>query len=152
METKYRSVNETKAQICELLTSRREQNCSENWIKNHNRCYYVSTMETSFSRAMQECSDRDSRLLEINSRDEASFVSQKLVSRNLEYWIGKCSDGNVGFRLVYKMSFETSYCNQCDPTAVSPCDRDQRFICEKSLFQDIPEKIQDLCQQPVEAT
>ncbi|XP_072892858.1 uncharacterized protein [Hemitrygon akajei] len=157
METKYRSINETKAQICELLTSRRVQNCSANWIKNNNRCYYVSTFETSFYGAMQECSNRESRLLEINSRDEASFVSQNLVSINLEYWIGKCEDGNVGFRLVYKGSFETSSCNQCDPTAVRriyACDRDQRFICEKpaSLFPDIPEKIQDLCQQPVEAT
>ncbi|XP_072891102.1 uncharacterized protein [Hemitrygon akajei] len=34
METKYRSVNETKAQICELLTSRREQTCSQDWIRN----------------------------------------------------------------------------------------------------------------------
>ncbi|XP_072890950.1 C-type lectin domain family 9 member A-like [Hemitrygon akajei] len=152
-----RKHSDLRHQFCEFLTSRREQNCSANWIKNNNRCYYVSTLETSFSRAMQECSNRDSRLLEINSRDEASFVSQNLVSRNLEYWIGKCEDGTVGFRLVYKGSFETSSCNQCDPTAVRriyACDRDQRFICEKpaSLFPDIPKKIQDLCQQPVEAT
>ncbi|XP_072892883.1 oxidized low-density lipoprotein receptor 1-like [Hemitrygon akajei] len=70
METKYRSVNETKAQICELLTSRREQNCSENWVTNKDRCYYVSTFVTSFYRAIQDCSNRDSRLLEINSTDE----------------------------------------------------------------------------------
>ncbi|XP_072894756.1 uncharacterized protein [Hemitrygon akajei] len=38
METKYRSVNETKAQICEFLTSRREQACSEDWIRKKGRC------------------------------------------------------------------------------------------------------------------
>ncbi|XP_059816929.1 uncharacterized protein LOC132388570 [Hypanus sabinus] len=71
METKYRSVIETKAQICELLTSRREQIVSKDWIKNKYRRYYVSTFETTFRKAIQECSKRDSRLLEINSTDEA---------------------------------------------------------------------------------
>ncbi|XP_072891645.1 oxidized low-density lipoprotein receptor 1-like [Hemitrygon akajei] len=155
METKYRSDNETKAQICELLTSRREQTCSENWVTNKDRCYYFSTFETSLYKAIQECSNRDSRLLEINSRDEASFVSRNLVSRTPIYWIGKCENRNASFRLLYKWSSGTPYCSQCDPTAVSriyPCNRDQHFICEKSLFPDIPEKIQGLCQQPVEAT
>ncbi|XP_059815350.1 oxidized low-density lipoprotein receptor 1-like isoform X2 [Hypanus sabinus] len=93
METKYRSVNETKAQICELLTSRREQTCSKDWMKNKDRCYYVSTFEASFRQAMEECSNRDSRLLEINSRDEASFASNKLLYRNIALWIGKCENG-----------------------------------------------------------
>ncbi|XP_072132461.1 oxidized low-density lipoprotein receptor 1-like [Mobula birostris] len=108
METKYRSVNETKAQICELLTSRREHTCSKDWITNKDRCYFVSTSETFFPTAMQECSNRDARLLEINSRDEASFVSNKLVYRNSAYWIGKCEDGNVDWDLLYKVSSGTS--------------------------------------------
>ncbi|XP_059818825.1 killer cell lectin-like receptor subfamily B member 1, partial [Hypanus sabinus] len=157
METKCRSINETKAQICEFLTSRRVQNCSENWIRNNDRCYYVSTLQTNFSRAIQECSNRDSSLLEINSRDEASFVSNNLVYKNLEYWIGKCEDGNVSSGLLYKGTTGTPPCRLCDPTAVRPiypCDLDQPFICEKSvhLCPQIPEKIQGLCQQPVEAT
>ncbi|XP_072132005.1 C-type lectin domain family 7 member A-like isoform X2 [Mobula birostris] len=93
MEAKYKAVNETKAQICELLTSRRGQPCSEKWITNTDRCYYVSTIETSFHEAMQECSNLDSRLLEIDSRDEASFVTHKLVHRDRAYWIGKCEEG-----------------------------------------------------------
>ncbi|XP_072891671.1 uncharacterized protein [Hemitrygon akajei] len=62
---------------------------------------------------------------------------------------------NASFRLLYKGSSGTPYCWQCDPTAVSriyPCNRDQHFICEKSLLPDIPEKIRGLCQQPVDAT
>ncbi|XP_072893048.1 oxidized low-density lipoprotein receptor 1-like [Hemitrygon akajei] len=93
METKYRSVNKAKDRICELLTSRREQTCSEDWITNKDQCYYVSTFEISFYRAVQECSNRDSRLLEINSTDEARFVSHILVYRNRAYWIGKCEVG-----------------------------------------------------------
>ncbi|XP_059818903.1 oxidized low-density lipoprotein receptor 1-like [Hypanus sabinus] len=157
METKYRSVNETKAQICEILTSRREQNSSKDWVTNKDRCYYVSRFKASFQKAIQECSIRDSRLLEINSRDEASFVYNNLLYKNLKYWIGKCEDGNVSFGLLYKGSSGTSPCSQCDLTSLGriyPCDLDQHFICEKSatLFSHIPEKIQGLCQQPVEAT
>ncbi|XP_072891653.1 oxidized low-density lipoprotein receptor 1-like [Hemitrygon akajei] len=155
MEAKYRSVNETKAQICELMTSRREQTCSENFVTNKDRCYYVSTFETSLYKAIQECSNRDSRLLEINSREEANFVSLGLMYGYRLYWIGKCESRNASFRLLYKGFSRTPYCRQCDPTAVSriyPCDREQHFICEKSLLPDIPEKIRGLCQQPVEAT
>ncbi|XP_072890927.1 uncharacterized protein [Hemitrygon akajei] len=47
METKYRSVNETKAQICELLTSRREQACSQGWVRNQDRCYFISALENN---------------------------------------------------------------------------------------------------------
>ncbi|XP_059819021.1 killer cell lectin-like receptor subfamily B member 1B allele B, partial [Hypanus sabinus] len=154
METKYRSVNETKAQICELLTSRREQTCSKDWMKNKDRCYYVSTFEASFRQAMEECSNRDSRLLEINSRDEASFASNKLLYRNIALWIGKCENGTVGMTLLYNVSPWTSNCRDCEAYLGSyPCDRDRRFICEKSapLFPDIPEEIQGLCQQPEEA-
>ncbi|XP_059814470.1 oxidized low-density lipoprotein receptor 1-like [Hypanus sabinus] len=155
METKYRSVNETKAQICEFLTSRREQTCSKDWVTNKDRCYYVSTFETSFHKAMQECSNHDSRLLEINSSDEARFVSDNLVYPAHAYWNGKCEDGNVGLALLYNVSPGTSDCRQCDHYGRRyACHRNHRFICEKSapLFPDIPENIQDLCRQQVERT
>ncbi|XP_072106828.1 uncharacterized protein [Mobula birostris] len=154
-ETMFRSVNETKAHICELLTSRREHTCSKDWITNKDRCYFVSTSETFFPTAMQECSNRDARLLEINSRDEASFVSDKLVYRNSAYWIGKCEDGNVDWDLLYKVSSGTSDCRDCHSyPAKSSCNHARRFICEKSavLFPHIPEHTQDLCQHPMEAT
>ncbi|XP_072891045.1 uncharacterized protein [Hemitrygon akajei] len=80
-------------QICELLTRSREQSCSKDWVSNKDRCYYVSTSETSFPGAKQECSNRDSRLLEINSSDEAHFVSHNLLDNNLVYWTEKCENG-----------------------------------------------------------
>ncbi|XP_059814515.1 C-type lectin domain family 9 member A-like [Hypanus sabinus] len=148
MGSKYRSVNEANAQICELLTSRRAQTCSEDWVTNNDRCYYASKFETSFRKAMQECSNRDSRLLEINSRDEAVFVSHKLLYRNRAHWIGKCEAGTVGLALLYNASPGTSDCRYCEPHVGSnPCDTDRRFICEKSapMFPDITEMIQGLC-------
>ncbi|XP_072893085.1 oxidized low-density lipoprotein receptor 1-like [Hemitrygon akajei] len=155
METKYRSVNKAKDRICELLTSRREQTCSEDWITNKDQCYYVSTFEISFYRAVQECSNRDSRLLEINSTDEARFVSHILVYRNRAYWIGKCEVGNVDLGLLYEVSAGTTDCSHCDSYRGSySCNHDRRFICKKSatLFPDIPENIQDLCQPPMDST
>ncbi|XP_072131964.1 C-type lectin domain family 2 member F-like isoform X4 [Mobula birostris] len=132
-----------------------EQTCSKDWIINKDRCYYVSTFETSSSRAVQECLKLDSRLLEICSKDEESFVSHNLAYGNHAYWIGKCKDGNVAWSLLFKVSSGTSECGGCDPNREGfTCDSDRRFMCEKSaaLFRDIPEHIQDLCQQPVEAT
>ncbi|XP_072893347.1 C-type lectin domain family 9 member A-like [Hemitrygon akajei] len=141
--------------LCQFLTSNREQTCSKDWIRINDRCYYVSPFETSFRTAMQGCLKRDSSLLEINSKDEANIVSRSLVSRHHAYWIGKCEDGEVFTGLLYKVHSRTTACSQCEESGMSfPCDRDWHFICEKSapLFADVPEKIQDLCQQPVGPT
>ncbi|XP_072891032.1 oxidized low-density lipoprotein receptor 1-like [Hemitrygon akajei] len=146
------NLSDLRHQICELLTRSRDQTCSGDWVSNKHQCYYVSTFETSFPGAKQECSNRDSRLLEINSGDEARFVSHNLRDNNLVYWTEKCENGTVGWSLLYKGSSESPVCSQCGSS--NPCDGDRRFICERSapLFPDIPEKIQGLCQQPVEST
>ncbi|XP_059816211.1 C-type lectin domain family 9 member A-like [Hypanus sabinus] len=152
METKYRSVNETKAEICELLTSRREQTCSEDWIRKKDRCYYITTFTTAFPRAVQECSNRGSRLLEINSRDEANGVSNAIGNLYGSYWIGKCEAGESASSLMLKHDSGMPNCGNCDsPGWGIRCNRRHRFICEKSTHfrTDIPEKIQDLCQQSV---
>ncbi|XP_059817385.1 uncharacterized protein LOC132388987 [Hypanus sabinus] len=154
METKYRSVNETKAEICDSLTSRREQTCFKDCATNTDRRYYVSTFDTSFPRAMQECSNRDSRLLEINSRDEVSFVFRLVDNRNRAYWVGKCAIGDDATGLLYNVSSGRSSCSACSSSGGSDyCLHDKHhFICEKSApcCPDIPEKIQVLCQQPGE--
>ncbi|XP_059817720.1 uncharacterized protein LOC132389246 [Hypanus sabinus] len=143
--------NDIRHHFCALLTGRREQMCSEDWVTNKDRSYYVSTFDTSFHKAMQECSNHDSRLLEINSSDEARFVydnllDSKRVDRNSAYWIKKCVNGTVEQNVLYKPSSGTPACSQCGRSY--PCSGFWRFICEKSapLFPDIPEKIQDLCQ------
>ncbi|XP_059818824.1 C-type lectin domain family 2 member B-like isoform X3 [Hypanus sabinus] len=132
-----------------------EQTCSKDWITYKERCYYVSTFETSFRRAVLQCSKRDSRLLEISSSNEANFVFRSLAHQNVTYWIGKCENGLVAWRLLYNVSSGTSDCRDCySYPGGNPCDSDRRFICEKSapLFPDIPEKIQDLCLMPLEGT
>ncbi|XP_072893348.1 C-type lectin domain family 12 member A-like [Hemitrygon akajei] len=148
METKYRSVNQTKAQICELLTSRREQTCPKDWITNKDRCYYVSTFGTSLNTSMQECSNRNSRLLEINSKNEMNFIAPFLVDRNRAYWIGKCEDGKAASGLLYHVTSGTPVCTRCTPKGMNyPCNRDRRFICERSapLCPAIAENLQGLC-------
>ncbi|XP_072132716.1 C-type lectin domain family 4 member A-like [Mobula birostris] len=155
MEAKFRSVKETKAQICEFLTSRRGQTCPQTWLRNKDRCYFMSTFVTTLIRAVQECSNFDSRLLEINSQEEASFVFRALASHIPVYWIGKCERGKVGSGLLYYVSSGTPVCIQCQRRGRNyPCHRDRRFICEKStpLYPANPENIQDLCQQAMGAS
>ncbi|XP_072891061.1 uncharacterized protein [Hemitrygon akajei] len=155
METKYRSVNETKAQICELLTSRREQACSKDWIRNEDRCYFISTFKRSYDEAMQYCSNSDSKLLEINSREKENFANSAVRDEDIPYWIAACISRNVSSDVAYKMNAGKSECSECKSGWFKSCKNDQHcFICEKpaSLCTDIPEKIRDLCQKPVEPT
>ncbi|XP_072891437.1 uncharacterized protein [Hemitrygon akajei] len=155
METKYRSFNETKAQICELLTSRREQYFSHNWIRNDGPCYFISTVNTSYDEAKQNCSNSDSKLLEINSAEEENFVTKTLRDR-ISYWIGKCKDGKVASNVMFRTNGGDPECGVCTwYTESKPCDEVRtRFICEKSApsCPDISEKIQDLCHQPLGPT
>ncbi|XP_059817433.1 C-type lectin domain family 12 member B-like [Hypanus sabinus] len=148
METKYRSVNETKAQICELLTSRKEHTCPQNWIDNENRCYFISSLEKTYDGAREHCSNLDARLLEINSKEEEEFVSTSVGDEYRTYWIGKCRDGNVGSNLLYK-SYSRPSCRKCDGSWTYDCKIKHRFLCEKS---DIPAEIRGLCQHPVGRT
>ncbi|XP_072894973.1 C-type lectin domain family 7 member A-like [Hemitrygon akajei] len=155
METKFRSVNETKAQICELLTSRREQSCSKDWIRTEDRCYFISTLEISYDGAKNSCSNFDARLLEINSKKEQDVVSNATVHHHRTYWIGKCEDGKAASGLMFKDYTGTSVCGSCDLSAWrNRCNHQNHFICEKCahLCTDIPAKIQDLCQQSLGPT
>ncbi|XP_072132713.1 C-type lectin domain family 10 member A-like [Mobula birostris] len=86
METKFRSVNETKAQICELLTNRREQTCPQYWTEKEGWCYFISTSVKSYDGAREHCSKFDARLLEINSNVEKE--RRLLSSVQAELWMG----------------------------------------------------------------
>ncbi|XP_059817719.1 oxidized low-density lipoprotein receptor 1-like [Hypanus sabinus] len=94
VKKKYRSVNETKTRICELLTSRRgEHTCPQNWIGNVDRCYFISSLEKPYAGAREHCSNFDARLLEINSDQEENFIAISIASGPGIYWIGKCGEG-----------------------------------------------------------
>ncbi|XP_072892851.1 oxidized low-density lipoprotein receptor 1-like [Hemitrygon akajei] len=124
VETKYRSVNETKAQICELLTSRREQAFSQNWIRNEGPCYYISTVYTSYDEAKQYCSKSDSKLLEINSAEEENFVTKTVRDQGNSYWIGKCKDWEVASNVMFRMYGGFPECGVCRSyTERKPCDQ-----------------------------
>ncbi|XP_072891088.1 uncharacterized protein [Hemitrygon akajei] len=153
MKQKYKSAKETKGQICELLTSRREQTCSQDWIKNKGLCYFISTFESSYEGAKQLCSISDSKLLEINSNEEENFVNNRVRGQDSSYWIGTCKAGKVASNVVYKVKSGKFECGECKSIWLGSCKDDQhRFICEKPapLCPDIPEKIRDLGQKPVE--
>ncbi|XP_059814632.1 C-type lectin domain family 10 member A-like isoform X3 [Hypanus sabinus] len=93
LEMKYRNINENKAQICQYLIRRTvaEQTCPQIWIKNEDRCYFISKIANTYDGARQHCSELDSGLLEINSNKEKNFVSNA-VYQSVPYWIGKCAN------------------------------------------------------------
>ncbi|XP_059818239.1 C-type lectin domain family 12 member B-like [Hypanus sabinus] len=149
VKKKYRSANETKAQICQLLTGTRVHPCPQNWINNGSRCYFISSMEKAYDGAREHCSNFNARLLEINSKKEEDFVSTSIGYVYRTYWIGKCRDGNVDSNVLDK-SFGWSSCSKCNAyRGYNNCKSNYRFICEKS---DIPAEIRGLCQHPVEKT
>ncbi|XP_072106837.1 uncharacterized protein [Mobula birostris] len=152
LETKYRTITETKAQICQYLNRRRGQTCPQFWQRNEDRCYFISSLEKSYDEAREYCSDLDARLLEINSKEEKDFVSSSIGYGHRIYWIGKCRDGNVASNLLYKMYYGSRTCSKCNSNSRRHnCESKYGFICEKSayLYPDIPEEIQGLCQHPV---
>ncbi|XP_072891675.1 uncharacterized protein [Hemitrygon akajei] len=154
LENQYRSLIKEKAQICQMLTSRKQQTCSQNWIRNKDRCYFISTVYGSYDEAKQHCSSFDSRLLEINSNDEASFIYNSIHYRSRTYWIGKCEDRNVESNLLYTVKYRTPTCTRCKAYRWTyNCSDGHYFICEKSapLSPDVLEKMLDLCQGPMGA-
>ncbi|XP_059815774.1 CD209 antigen-like [Hypanus sabinus] len=132
METKYRSIKETKAEIYKLLTSRREQTCPQNWIVTGNWCYFISSFEKSYDAARKHCSNFDARLLEVNSKEEEDVVPKSLGHPFRTFWIGKGENGEDASSLMYRDDTGTSVCGNCDSNGWRIlCNGQHRFICEK---------------------
>ncbi|XP_062895527.1 B-cell differentiation antigen CD72-like [Mobula hypostoma] len=152
LETMYKTISKNKVQICQYLTSRREQSCPQGWMENEDRCYFRSSVGNTYDGAREQCSKFYARLLEINSDREMDFVSSSIGYADRTYWIGKCRDGNVASNLLFKMHYRPPICSTCYSNSRSyNCKSKYGFICEKSayLYPDIAEVIQGLCQQPV---
>ncbi|XP_072890883.1 uncharacterized protein [Hemitrygon akajei] len=153
LELKCKTLNETKAQICQLLTSRKDKACSQDWIRNRGLCYFISTYESSYEGAKQLCSISNSKLLEINTNEEENFVNERVRGQDRSYWIGTCKAGEAASNILYEEKSGKFECSECKSRWLGSCKNDQhRFICEKPapLCPDIPEKIRDLCQNAVE--
>ncbi|XP_072891074.1 uncharacterized protein [Hemitrygon akajei] len=155
LENRYRSLIKEKAQICQLLTSRKQQTCSQNWIRHKDRCYFISTIYGTYDGAKQHCSRFDSLLLEINSDEEESFIYNSIHYRSRTYWIGKCEDRTVESNLLCMVKDRKHTCSRCKSYGRNyKCNDRHNFICEKSapLFPDFLEMMLDLCQEPVGPT
>ncbi|XP_072891029.1 uncharacterized protein [Hemitrygon akajei] len=129
---------------------------SHDWIRNEDGCYFISTCNNTYDDAKKYCSNSDSKLLELNSAEEENFFTKTVSDQGISYWIGKCKDREVASNVMFRMSGGDPECAVCGPyTELKPCDQVRtRFICERSahLCAVISQKIQDLCQQPVEPT
>ncbi|XP_072131720.1 uncharacterized protein [Mobula birostris] len=152
LEMKYGTLNETKAEICQLLSSRKEEPCFLDWMKIEDSCYFISKFKKSYDEAKEYCSKFNSKLLEINSEEEEDLIDRSDYDRNKLYWIGKCKFGEVSSNVVYEEKAGKFKCRKCQwYNAFYPCSQKQHhFICEKSACwcPDSSEKIQAMCQQP----
>ncbi|XP_059819174.1 natural killer cells antigen CD94-like [Hypanus sabinus] len=130
-----------------------EQTCYKDWVRNEDRCYFISTFETSYRGATKQCSNYTSRLLQLNTTEEKNFFFNAVCHQNRKYWIGKCKDGKVASNVLYKTHSGNLHCTECKSSSRrSPCNRNEHhFICETaaSVYPDIPEEIQDLCRHPI---
>ncbi|XP_059819207.1 uncharacterized protein LOC132390626, partial [Hypanus sabinus] len=68
LEMKNGNITRNIAQVCQYLNRRRDKTLSQDRIAVD--CYFISTLETSYDEAKQNCSNSDSNLLEINSKAE----------------------------------------------------------------------------------
>ncbi|XP_059814676.1 uncharacterized protein LOC132386418 [Hypanus sabinus] len=150
LEMKNGNITRNIAQVCQYLNRRRDKTLSQDRIAVD--CYFISTLETSYDEAKQNCSNSDSNLLEINSKAEESFVKKAVREKRSSYWIGKCLAGNVASNVLYMKKDGKFECSKCKRNSCK--NAQHHFICEKSahLCPDISQKIPDLCQQPVGPT
>ncbi|XP_059817906.1 C-type lectin domain family 4 member A-like [Hypanus sabinus] len=52
------------------ITAQTEQTCYKDWVRNEDRCYFISTFETSYRGATKQCSNYTSRLLQLNTTEK----------------------------------------------------------------------------------
>ncbi|XP_059815362.1 uncharacterized protein LOC132387017 [Hypanus sabinus] len=133
-----------------------DQAFSQDWIRNEDGCYVISTCNLSYDEAKQICSNSDSKLLEINSAEEENFFNKTLHEEGISYWIGKCKGGEVATNALGRINGGDFECGKCTWQSESKhCDQVRaRFICEKSApsCSDISERIRDLCHQTLGPT
>ncbi|XP_023566449.1 C-type lectin domain family 4 member A-like [Octodon degus] len=61
--------------------------CPKNWKSFSSRCYFISTLSTSWNKSKESCSRRKAHLVVINSQEEQDFIVQNLQA-DFGYYIG----------------------------------------------------------------
>ncbi|XP_072131822.1 uncharacterized protein [Mobula birostris] len=138
LETKYRAITETKNQICQYLSRRREQTCPPYWTEKEGWCYFISTSVKSYDGAREHCSKFDARLLEINSNVEKWCLS---IHNVLDWKMGK------------QMLYGRAVCTKCDSShgsTVATVDTDSSARSLHIYTRIFTEEIQGFCQHHVE--
>ncbi|XP_075862901.1 natural killer cells antigen CD94-like isoform X2 [Microcebus murinus] len=120
--------------------------CPEKWIGYQCNCYFISGEVKTWEESRIFCISQNSSLLQLQNRDELAFM----YSNQYFYWIGlsyntergdwQWEDGSNFSRNLFS-SFETPDPKNCivydamKSAVDEPCERQNHFICKKSLFK-----------------
>uniref|UniRef100_A0A8C5UYF7 Natural killer cells antigen CD94 n=1 Tax=Microcebus murinus TaxID=30608 RepID=A0A8C5UYF7_MICMU len=120
--------------------------CPEKWVGYRCNCYFISGEVKTWEESRIFCISQNSSLLQLQNRDELAFM----YSNQYFYWIGlsyntergdwQWEDGSNFSRNLFS-SFETPDPKNCivydamKSAVDEPCERQNHFICKKSLFK-----------------
>ncbi|KAK2810631.1 hypothetical protein Q5P01_000378 [Channa striata] len=92
MTKNLQTLKDEKESMRKNLTDETCLKCEEGWEHHGPTCYYFSTNRSSWNQSREECRGRGGDLVQIDSREEQTFLEEKLREKMNEaedkFWIG----------------------------------------------------------------
>ncbi|XP_067338422.1 galactose-specific lectin nattectin-like [Channa argus] len=143
------------------LTDEPCQKCEEGWELHGGKCYYFSNKPSSWNQSREECVRRGGDLVKIDSREEQSFLEERLRNKMNEdqdkFWIGLTDSEKEGRWLWVdgsKLDTSLSFWKSAEPdnwkgtNEVNPDGEDCVRMGEKGGADDLKCWFDHFCNNP----